>query len=493
MKRVIYFGLVLGLIFGAYWAGSRRGRERTAEAQSHNTRKVLYYVDPMNPTHTSDKPGKAPCGMEMQAVYAEALMATVSDPGPASLRPGAIKITPEKQQLIGVGLCTAEKKSLACNLRLLGKVVTDESRSYRVNATIDGWISKTFPVNAGSSVKKDETLAQFYSPEVLTAAQSLLLALNSADRPKTTGEETASQRSQVESFDLQRRQYRDALRNLGMGERQIQELSRTRKLLETIDIPSPADGIILQRNVSEGQRFEKGTELFRLADLSHVWILVDVFERDAGLVQPDRPVKVELPYQGQTFTATVSKSLPQFDNITRTLKLRLEVDNPDLVLKPDMFVDVEMPLSLAEAVVVPAEAIVDTGRRQTVFVELGNGYFEPRNVQLGSRIGDEVQVLQGLIGGERIAASGTFLLDSESRMKLAAAGGHDASAIDVVCGMTVDRVAARGAKHVSDYQGATYYFCSDVCKKKFEIDPANRLVQPRLQPLTAAEPARLRP
>ncbi len=265
---------------------------------------------------------------------------------------------------------------------------------------------------------------QFYSPEFLAAAQALIFALGSADRAKPTGQETEIQRSQMANFDLNLKQYRDALRNLGMGELQIQELVRTRIRMENVNITSPADGFILLRNVSDGQRFDKGTELFRIADLSRVWILVDVFERDASLVQPDQPVKVELPNQGKTFTATVSKTLPQFDNITRTLKLRLEADNPDFTLKPDMFVDVELPLSLAEAVVVPAEAVLDAGLRQTVFVDRGNGYFEPRNVHLGSRVGDQVQVVQGLTPGERIVVSGNFLLDSESRMKLAAAGVH---------------------------------------------------------------------
>jgi Cu(I)/Ag(I) efflux system membrane fusion protein len=493
MKRLLYFGIVLALILGAYWAGNRRGRGGMASRESRDTRKVLYYVDPMNPAHTSDKPGKAPCGMDMEAVYADAMAGTVSEAPPASLPPGTIKVTSEKQQLIGVRLCTTEKKSLAHNLRLLAKVVTDETRVYRVNATIDGWITKTLPVSAGSHVKKDETLAQFYSPEVLSTGQSLLLALSSADRVKTTGEETELQRGQAASLDLQRRQYRNALRNLGMGEHQIQELSRTRKLLEAVDITSPADGFIVQRNVSDGQRFEKGTELFRVADLSHVWILVDVFERDASLVQPDQPVKVDVPYQGKTLTTTVSKTLPQFDNSTRTLKLRLEAENPDFILKPDMFVDVELPLSLPEAVVVPAEAVVDTGLRQTVFVELGNGYFEPRNVHLGSRIGDEVQVLQGLIPGERIAASGTFLLDSESRMKPAASVGHAVSGTDHVCGMTVDQAVARSAKHLSEYQGKTYYFCSSACKKKFETDPVKCLAKATPQPMAAAEPVRSKP
>jgi membrane fusion protein, copper/silver efflux system len=477
MKRLLVLALVLALVGAAYWAGSRRGQQNTTGLASPDTRKVLYYVDPMNPAHTSDKPGKAPCGMDMEPVYADTTLGSASSSAPASLPPGTIKVSPEKQQLIGVRVAPVEKKALLHNLRLLGKVATDETRIYRINATVDGWITKTLPISAGTHVKKDETLAQFYSPEFLAAAQALIFALSQTDKLRPTGQETEVQRSQMANFDLNIKQYRDGLRNLGMGELQIQELVRTRVRMENINITSPSDGFILLRNVSDGQRFDKGTELFRIADLSRVWILVDVFERDASLVQSDQPVKVELPNQGKTFTATVSKTLPQFDNISRTLKLRLEVDNPDFTLKPDMFVDVELPLNLAEAVVVPAEAVLDQGLRQTVFVDRGNGYFEPRNVHLGSRVGDQVQVVQGLAPGERLVTSGTFLLDSESRMKLAATGVQGAPLPDPVCGMTVDEGKAKAAKRVSEYQGQTYGFCSDVCKKKFEADPAKYLAK----------------
>ncbi len=408
----------------------------------------------------------------MEPVYADATLGTASGSELASLPPGTIKVSLEKQQLIGVRVATAEKRELVHNLRLLGKVATDETRIYRINATVDGWITKTMPVSAGSQVRKNETLAGFYSPEFLSAGQALLFALSSKDRIQKTGQENPGQQSQLAQFEINLKQYGDSLRNLGMGELQIQEMIKTRKYMENVDITSPADGFILQRNVSDGQRFDKGTELFRIADLRRVWIVVDVFERDASLVHADQPVKVELPTQGKTFTATVSKTLPQFDNITRTLKLRLEADNPEFTLKPDMFVDVELPLRLAETVVVPAEAVLEAGLRQTVYVDRGNGYFEPRNVHLGSRAGDQVQVAQGLAPGERIVVSGNFLLDSESRMKLAAAGVHGASIIDPVCGMTVDEGKAKAAKRVSEYQGKTYFFCNDSCKQEFDAEPA---------------------
>ena len=492
MKRLLYCGIVLGLTAGAYWAGSHRGRLNLAAHESQEAHKILYYVDPMNPAHTSDKPGKAPCGMDMEPVFADALPINLAGSAPASLPPGTIKVSPEKQQLIGVRIAPAEKKRLVHNLRLLGKIATDETRIYRINATVDGWITKALPFSAGSQVKKDETLAKFYSPEFLAAAQAMIYALASADRAKPTGQETEIQRSQMANFDLNLKQYRDALRNLGMGELQIQELIKTRERVENVNITSPSDGFILVRNVSDGQRFDKGTELFRIADLSQVWIIVDVFEKDASLVQADQPLVLTLPAQGKTFTAKLSKTLPQFDNITRTLKLRLEADNPEFNLKPDMFVDVELPLSLPEAIVIPAEAVVDAGLRHTVYVDRGNGYFEARSVQVGPRVGDQVQITHGLAAGERIVTSGNFLFDSESRMKLAASGLLAASATDPVCGMAVDENSAKAAKRATDYQGRTWFFCSAGCKKKFDADPAKSLakIMPRPTAAAATEPIR---
>lgn len=472
MKNSLVLALVLVLLAGAYWAGSRRGRQEAPVVDAQQVHRILYYVDPMNPAHTSSQPGKAPCGMDMEPVYADALTGTPAGDGSSGLPPGTVKITPEKQQLIGLRLSMAEKKPLQHRLRLLGKVALDETRIYRINATIDGWITKALPFAAGSYVKKDQTLATFYSPEFLAAGQALVFAVTSAERVKTTGQENEVQRSQMANFDLNIRQYRDTLRNLGMGEVQIDELVRTRKLMENINVTAPADGFIVNRNVSDGQRFERGKELFSIADLSHVWVLVDVFERDAGLVQAEQPVTVRLANQDRTFIATVSKSLPQFDNVTRTLKLRLETDNPDFALKPDVFVDVDLPISLPESIVVPVEAVLDAGLRQTVFVARGNGYFEPRQVQLGARVGEQVQVLAGLKPDEPIVIAGNFLIDSESRMKLAAAELQSAQGTDPVCGMAVDEDKARGAGRTSDYQGRAFYFCNEGCKRKFDADPA---------------------
>jgi multidrug efflux pump subunit AcrA (membrane-fusion protein)/YHS domain-containing protein len=168
----------------------------------------------------------------------------------------------------------------------------------------------------------------------------------------------------------------------------------------------------------------------------------------------------------------MSDSLPQFDPETRTLKTRFELDNPGNVLRPDMYVDVEIQAEMPEAVTVPADAIVDSGLRKIVFVDRGNGHFEPRRVETGWRVGDRVQVSKGLMAGERIVISGTFLIDSESRMKTAAMGMLGAPATDVVCGMDVDPKKATSAGRTAVHEGETYYFCSDECKQKFAKEPA---------------------
>ena len=484
MKKVVFAVLLLVIVLSAFLAGSRLGKQNAASPSEPGGRRILYYVDPMNPAHTSDQPGLAPCGMKMEPVYAEVSLGTASAQGSAPMLPGTVTVSPEKQQLIGVQLAVAEKRSLNHTLRLLGKVAVDETRTYRINATVDGWITKTLPFATGSLVKKDETLAAFYSSEFLSAGQALLFALSSMDRVQTTGRETPGQQSQMDQFKLNLKQYADSLKNLGMGDLQVQEMIKTRKYMENVNITSPGDGVILVRNVSQGQRFDKGTEMFRLADLSRVWILTDVFERDAPLVENGKLVRVTVPGRKEAFAATVSEALPQFDNVTRTLKLRLEADNPGFALKPDMFVDVEFAVSLPETLVVPADAVLDAGLRKTVFVDRGNGCFEPRPVVTGWRLGESVEIVRGLMPGERIVVSGNFLLDSESRMKLAAAGVHGTPTTDPVCGMAVDEPKARAASLTSEHGGRTIFFCGDGCKQQFDAEPGRYLNKP-----VAANPA----
>jgi membrane fusion protein, copper/silver efflux system len=443
MKKPLYIILGLLLMGGAFLAGS----SLNWRSSGRNAMNVPPVVRTENPSHQG------------------------SEEDLSSMPPGTIKISPEKQQMIGVSAVPVEKKAITHTIRLLGRVAPNETRLYVINATVDGWITKTLPNSTGSYVRKNEILAAFYSPEFLSAAQALLYALGSQDRVQTTGKESPAQKDQLKQFSLNIQQYKDSLKNLGMGDLQIERMIKTRQWIENVDITSPADGFILVRNVSAGLRFNKGDTMYRIADLSRVWILADVFEREAKYFKPGQKAKVILPYQDRTYQATVSEVLPVFDPATRTLKVRLETDNPGFTLRPEMFVDVEFPVSLPPAITVPSDAVLNSGLRKTVFVDRGNGFFEPRTVETGWRMGDRVEILNGLEPGERIVIAGNFFIDSESRLQAAGQGIYWTMSIDPVCGMEVDETKAKATGKASVYRGKTYYFCTDECKHQFENEP----------------------
>lgn len=443
MRKVLYTLIAIILLGGSFLAGSWYSRRETAKIN--------------------------PSGVKLPAVIADKRPDTVTDTGiVTSSVPGTVKIGLEKQQAIGVRVGVVEKNPVTHTLRILGRVAVDDTRTYRINAAVDGWIRDTYSNSVGSLVKRDERLASFYSPEFLSAQQAYLYALNSLDRFQTTGKETPEQITLTRA-NIQ--QAKDSLRNLGMGELQIDEIGRTRLYTDNIYVTSPANGFVIVRNVSPGERFEKGKELYKIGDLSRVWILADVFENEAEYYKAGLKVKFTVPHQKKTFLATVSNVLPQFDPATRTLKVRLEAGNPDYILRPDMFVDVELPIGMPPTITVPADAVLDSGIKRTVFVELGNGFFEPREVETGWRLGNRVEIIKGLKPGEKIAISGNFLIDSESRLELAAAGMYGTMNKDPVCGVDVSVNKAEKAGRKSTYQGKAYHFSSDECKQEFDKNP----------------------
>jgi RND family efflux transporter MFP subunit len=303
-----------------------------------------------------------------------------------------------------------------------------------------------------------------------------LSVLISPDDRSYSGQRQALAPSQQASITLQT--YIDALESLGMTEHQIKELASTKQLTDRVFIMAPATGFILARNVSPGQRFDKGFEFYRLANLDRVWILADLFPIDAADPMPGMKVRVTLPDKKKEFHAMVAKVLPQFDSNSRTLKVRLELDNPGYVLRPDMFVDVDFPVNLPPALTVPADAILDSGLRKTVFVDRGNGFLEPRQVETGWRHGSRVEITKGLEEGDRIVISGNFLIDSESRLQAAGQGIYGAMSVDPVCGMEVDELRAKATGKMSIFNGKSYYFCADECKDQFEKNPGRYLTKP---------------
>ena len=517
MKRYSTAILLVALAGGMFLAGAWYGQRNSVPGTRSGGRKVLYYVDPMNPAHTSREPGLAPCGMKMEPVYAGDSPGLTLGSDSSPLPAGTVNLSLEKQHLVGVQVAEAKRMSFQHTLRWLGKVAVDETRIYRINASLGGRITKALPYGTGSPVKKDDLLAAYYSPDFLQAAQILVFGLNAEDQMRATkrgaavltnqppqsvfADRTAQftyadQLSGFANADQLSQSQRtiklniEALKNFGMGDLQLEELIRARKPLDRIDLTAPADGFILTRNVSVGQSFEKGAELFRMADLSKVWIVATVFANDADYIRPGLLVRVALAHQQKVFSAVVSQVPPQFDGVSRTLQVRLEADNPDLALKPEMLVDLEVPITLPETVMVSADAVLDSGRNKAVFVDRGHGIFEPRPVETGRRWGDQVEIIQGLAAGERFVTAGNFLVDSESRMKLAAAGLHGTPARDPVCGMMVDEPKALAAKRFSEYLGKTYCFCNDACKQSFDQTPARFTEKPGQSPAAPAEPLR---
>src|SRR5215470_14318145 len=354
--------------------------------------------------------------MALEPVYADSATA----PGAtASVPPGAVEIDSASQRLVGIRVATPEKTSGTHTVRFQGRVVPEDTRTYLVNAGMDGFVRETFNDSVGELVKKDQKLATSYVADTLSVASGFLAA--SAAMPGAAGKDgarTVPYPGAVSKQGVSSIQgYTDRLRNLGVSESQIRQMAENHQLPETVDIVSPADGFILARNITAGQHFERSTEFYRIADLSQVWIVADVFGADAQNIRPGAVARVSMHDQRGTFSARVTNVLPQVDPETRVLKLRLEANNPGYALRPDMFVDVELPVAGPTGLTVPQDAVIDSGHEQRVFVERSTGVFEPRSVQIGWRSGDLVEIVHGLAEGERVVVEGTFLVDSESRLK----------------------------------------------------------------------------
>ena len=402
--------LAVVLAAGFFLAGAWYNQRATVKGNVHEGRRILYYQDPMHPAYKSDKPGIAPdCGMRLVPVYADS--ESESGDRRAVSSNGSVHITAQQQRTIGLETETVTPTAGVHTLRVLGRVALDETRIYPVVAAGDGWVRKAEQTAVGNIVQKDEVLATFYNRDFLTAQETYLYALDTLDRLKKT--ETAAQ------LKLTQAQVRSAEENLeffGMGETQLHEIARTRTIANDIELRSPVPGLVLTRKAYSGMRFNRGEELFRVGDINHVWILADVFENDARLLRMARSATVR--YQDRQLPARISNALPQFDPVSRALKVRLETDNPGFLLRPDMFVDVEFQVTLPKGIAVPVDAVIDSGLRKTVYVETADGGFTPRPVETGWRMGDTVQITKGLEPGERIVVAGNFLLDSESRMRL---------------------------------------------------------------------------
>jgi membrane fusion protein, copper/silver efflux system len=496
MKKILTAVVVALLMILSFVAGRQRLAGHAAASPS--ARRVLYWVDPMHPDYKSDHPGIAPdCGMPLEPVYAEDAGDALRSAS-AQLPPGSVSIDGATQGLVGIKTAPVERSGAPHVIRVLGRVVPEDTRVYRVNSGMEGFIRETYNDSVGVHVKKDQKLATYYGPDSLAVASGFLAATERV--PGSVGKDGARRfpfpgtvaKQGISSIQG----YTDRLRNLGMSDAQIRQMAQSGNLPESVDVVAPADGFILARNITPGQHFDRSTEFYRIADLSRIWILADVFDSEVQSFHPGALARITLSDRSKTFSARVSAVLPEVDPATRTLKVRLEADNPRFALRPDMYVDVELPVAMPAGLTVPEDAVIDSGREERVFVERASGVFEPRRVQTGWRSSDRVEIVQGLAEGERVVAEGTFLVDSESRLKstfqtplqeqphakvpppsnnepsLAASGGK---VKDAACGMMIDAAKAVAEGNTLTRDGVTYYFCSASCKKKFGARPEHYL------------------
>jgi len=433
MKRkvVVLLGL-LGLSAATYyfrkpiasWVKARSSSEAAMAAGQHaghgaapalqpSERKVLYWVDPMHPAYKSDKPGKAPdCGMDLVPVYAE------EGPEAESMAPGSVKISPVKLQKIGVQYGEVSYERITRTIRTVGRAAYDETKIARIHTKIDGWIEHVYLDFVGKLVEKGQPLISIYSPDLVSTQQELLIAKKAKDYlgDNPVKEVASGAISLYEST-------RDRLRLWDISEEQVREIEERGMPQKTLTLYAPLSGYVISRNAFERQRVTADTELYSIADLSTIWVLADIYEYEVPLVRLGQTAKMTLSYfPGRTYTGKLTYIYPQLENMTRTLKVRLEFPNPDIELKPDMYANVELQIDYGRQLSVPAEAVLDAGDEQVVFVAHEGGYFEPRKVEVGGKVGGRYIILSGLKPGERIVTSGNFLIDSESRLKTAMAG-----------------------------------------------------------------------
>lgn len=370
-------------------------------------KKIKYWVAPMDPTYIRDEPGKSPMGMDLVPVYEE----EGEEKEPASV----IRIDPVTIQNMGVRMDRVERKRLVKTIRTYGDIIYDETRVKVVSAWVGGRIDKLYVDFTGINVKKGDPLAEIYSPELVTTQQELILALETRGRIWSLG----SQEALRMSTDLVEAT-KQRLLLWGITEEQIREIETTRKLNTHMTIYAPIGGTVIDKQAFEGQYVKEGERLYKIADLSKLWVDVDIYEYELPWVYQGMPAEMDLTYiPGRRFKGRVLYIYPYLEEKTRTAKLRLEFQNLDEHLKPGMYANVYLRPTVAKSsLVVPQEAVINTGVRRLVFVSRGEGKFEAREVETGLEGNEnELQILKGLREGEEIVVSAQFLLDSESRLR----------------------------------------------------------------------------
>jgi membrane fusion protein, copper/silver efflux system len=418
----VVFSVALAIAIGVgagYWWGTRA---KTTEALHVGTtaagnatpstkaeRKVLYYRNPMGLPDTSPTPKKDPMGMDYIAVYQG------EEPDNGTSR---VNISVDKVQKLGVRTEPAAMRSLDRVVKAVGRIEVDERRVYAIAPKFEGWVERLFVNATGQPVGKGQPLFEVYSPELVSAQREYAIATDAARALKDAGEDSQAGMKRLAESSLAR------LRNWDVSDEQLRTLARSGETRRTLTFRSPVSGIVMEKKAVQGMRFMPGESLYQIADLSSVWVMADVYEQDIGLIKPGAKAKVTIgAYPDQGFEGTITYVYPMLKPETRTVPVRIELGNPRQLLKPAMFADVELPIGgKGKVLAVPTSAVIDSGTRRVVLVQLAEGRFEPREVRLGARSDNYVEVTSGVKDSEQVVVAANFLIDAESNLKAAIAG-----------------------------------------------------------------------
>ncbi len=406
MKQIVVALIAACFFFSATMSKTAEGL-KAGDVDPKNGKVIKYWAAPMDPTYIRNEPGKSPMGMDLIPVYQEE--------GGEKLSESTIKIDPVTEQNMGVRTATVERTELKKSIRALGTVTYDEKRMYAVNLKFDGWIDKLYVNFVGESVTIGQPLFEIYSPELFTAQEEYLLALSQArSLAASTYPSVRKNAAMLLKAARQRLKYWD------LEDRQIEQLEKREQVKKNITVYSPASGVVIQKDALAGHYVKAGMHQYEIADLSRVWVDVEVYEYELPFITKGMPASMELSYlPGKRFEGTVLFIYPFLNPETRTVKLRLSFDNKEGLLKPQMYGNVYLESIIdPDALMIPQEAVIDSGLRKVVFLALGGGKFEPRPVKLGVEgENNTFQVLEGLEEGDTIVTSAQFMFDSESRLR----------------------------------------------------------------------------
>ena len=456
-------GLTVGIIValvaggGGYWLGGKgsltpvtggtaatTGAAAPADGPAKKERKLLYYRNPMGLPDTSPTPKKDPMGMDYIAVYEGE-----EDGSDESASPNQVKISTEKIQKLGVRTEAAQLRNLDKTIRAAGRIEPDEGRVYAISPKFEGYVERLHVNVTGQPVAKGQPLFEVYSPELVAAQREYAIAAQGVDSLKDAGDSVQAGMKQLAESSLLR------LKNWDVPQSQIKALAQSGQTKRTLTFLSPVSGVITEKKALQGMRFMPGEELYQVADLSSVWVVADVFEQDIGQVQVGASAKVRInAYPDKQFEGKVSYVYPTLNEMTRTVPVRVELANPGLLLKPAMYAQLELPVAAKGAVVtVPVSAVIDSGTRQIVLLQKGEGRFEPREVKVGARSDANIEIVDGVKEGERVVIAANFLIDAESNLKAAVGGfGHSAHGAAPKAGSDTETTtpATKGASHRAD-------------------------------------------